>query len=371
MIKRKNKNIQFKDIQFKDIQLDIPIQRTLPEEISYFSIKSYILVVVTTLVLVLVPPLVFEFNFETLFTKYGMWYVAYYLSMGVICYRLVLFFVKKNYSEHLQKISNATDRVAKGDFSVRIELDEDLKDNSYVNVMFRDFNAMVEELNSIESLKSDFIANVSHEIKTPLSVINNYSTALKDESLSEEKRAEYLEVIIESTEKLSNLVANILKLSKIENKKISNPKEKFDLSRQLSECVLSFEDILEKKEIEFSAEMEDRVPLEECAYDLEIIWNNLLSNALKFTEVGGKIELIQKTTEDFVVVTIKDNGCGFNEETKMHIFDKFYQGDTSHAEEGNGLGLALVQKIAEQNGYVIEVNSSLGEGTEFTVKIKK
>ncbi len=363
------KNKDKKNIQLKEIP--IQVQHPLPEEISFFSIKSYIIVVAITLLLVLVPPLVFEFDFDTLFTKYGLWYVAYYLFMAVISYRMVLFFVKINYSKHLEKISDATKRVANGDFSVKLELDKELKENSYINIMFNDFNTMVAELNSIETLKSDFIANVSHEIKTPISIINNYSTALKDESLNKDERNEYIKTIIETTEKLSQLVANVLKLSKIENKKISNPKESYDLSRQLSECVLAFEDVLEKKNIDFYAEMEDRVIIKENANDLEIIWNNLLSNAFKFTEPYKSVVLTQKSTDEFVIVSIKDSGCGFDDKTKLHIFDKFYQGETSHTEEGNGLGLALVQKIAELNGYIIEVNSEVGKGAEFTVKIKQ
>lgn len=347
------------------------IQRSQPEEVSFFSLKGYIIAVTIALVLALIPPLMFEFNFSVLFTKYGLWYIAYYLIMAAVVYRFILYFVKVNYSKHLQKISEATRKVAKGDFSVEIELDESLKDNSYINIMFRDFNLMVAELNSIESLKDDFISNVSHEIKTPLSVINNYTNALKDKELPEKLKEEYIEIITESTEKLSDLVTNILRLSKIENRKILPETKEFDLCRQLSDCALSFEEVWEEKNIEFIVEIEDRVVLNDNFVFLDIIWHNLLSNAFKFTENGGTVSLTETSDDEFVTVKIKDTGCGFDEETKSHIFDKFYQGDTSHAEEGNGLGLALVQKIAERNNYIISVESEKGKGTEFTVKIKK
>lgn len=347
------------------------IQRSQPEEVSFFSLKGYIIAVAIALVLALIPPLMFEFNFSVLFTKYGLWYIAYYLIMAAVVYRFILYFVKVNYSKHLQKISEATRKVAKGDFSVEIELDESLKDNSYINIMFRDFNLMVAELNSIESLKDDFISNVSHEIKTPLSVINNYTNALKDKDLPEKLKEEYIEIITESTEKLSDLVTNILRLSKIENRKILPETKEFDLCRQLSDCALSFEEVWEEKNIEFIVEIEDRVILNDNFVFLDIIWHNLLSNAFKFTENGGTVSLTETSDDEFVTVKIKDTGCGFDEETKSHIFDKFYQGDTSHAEEGNGLGLALVQKIAERNNYIISVESEKGKGTEFTVKIKK
>ncbi|MBE6751471.1 MAG: sensor histidine kinase [Ruminococcaceae bacterium] len=347
------------------------IQRSQPEEVSFFSLKGYVISVTIALVLALIPPLMFEFNFSVFFTKYGLWYIAYYLIMAAVVYRFILYFVKVNYSKHLQKISDATRRVAKGDFSVEIDLDETLRDNSYINIMFRDFNTMVAELNSIESLKDDFISNVSHEIKTPLSVINNYTTALKDKELPEKLREEYIEIVIESTEKLSDLVTNILRLSKIENRKILPEKKEYDLCRQLSDCALSFEEVWEEKNIEFIADMEDRAIINDNFVFLDIIWHNLLSNAFKFTENGGKVSLIQTSDDEFITVKIKDTGCGIDEETKSHIFDKFYQGDTSHAEEGNGLGLALVQKIAERNNYEISVESEIGKGTEFIVKIKK
>lgn len=347
------------------------VQVTLIEEVSFFTIKGYIIAVLMALTVALIPPLIFEFSIQTFFSKYGIPFIVYYILMAIVCYRFILHIIKINYSKHLQKISEATRKVAKGDFLVEIELDETLKDNSYINIMFRDFNTMVAELNSIEALKDDFISNVSHEIKTPLSIINNYTTALKDKDLPEKLREEYIETIIESTDKLSDLVANVLRLSKIENRKISPEKKEYDLCRQLSDCLLSFEQLWEEKEIEIHVELEDRVMVNEPFALLDIIWHNLLSNAFKFTEKGGLVSLIQTSDDEFIIVRIKDTGCGIDEETKAHIFDKFYQGDTSHAEEGNGLGLALVQKIAERNNYEISVKSEIQKGTEFTVKIKK
>lgn len=347
------------------------VQVPLLEEVSFFSIKGYIVAVLMALTVALIPPLIFEFRMEIFFSKFGIPFIIYYILMAIVCYRFILHIIKINYSKHLQKISEATRKVAKGDFSVEIELDESLKDNSYINIMFRDFNTMVAELNSIESLKDDFISNVSHEIKTPLSIINNYTTALKDKDLPEKIREEYIETVIESTDKLSDLVTNILRLSKIENRKILPEKREYDLCRQLSDCLLSFENVWEEKGIELVVQMEDRVVVNETFAFLDIIWHNLLSNAFKFTENGGKVSLIQTSTDEFIEVRIKDTGCGIDEETKAHIFDKFYQGDTSHAEEGNGLGLALVQKIAERNGYEITIESEVNKGTEFIVKIKK
>ncbi|MBR6551241.1 MAG: HAMP domain-containing histidine kinase [Clostridia bacterium] len=345
--------------------------KEINSDISFFSVKGYIIAVLAALLISLIPPLIFEFNISVFFTKYVFFFIVYYALMAILSYRLLVYVIRVNYSQHLQKVSEATRKVVEGDFSAKIELDEKIKENSYVNIMFRDFNTMLAELNSIESLKDDFISNVSHEIKTPLAVINNYTTALKDKNLPENLRDEYIETIIESTEKLSELVANILRLNKIENRNISLEKKEYDLCRQLSDCLLVFEQLWEEKDIEIYVEIEDRVIINEPAVVLDIIWHNLLSNAFKFTEKGGMVSLIQTSDDNFITVKIKDTGCGFDEETKAHIFDKFYQGDTSHSEEGNGLGLALVQKIAERNNYEISVESGKGEGAEFTVKIKK
>ena len=174
-----------------------------------------------------------------------------------------------------------------------------------------------------DKLKDDFISNVSHEIKTPLSVINNYTTALKDKDLPEKIRDEYIETIIDTTEKLSDLVSNILKLNKIENRNISPEKQEYDLCRQLSDCLLSFEQQWAEKEIELFVDIEDRVMIKEPFALLDVVWHNLLSNAFKFTGNCGKVSLIQTSTDEFIEVRIKDTGCGIDEETKTHIFDKF------------------------------------------------
>ncbi|GHV73988.1 two component sensor kinase [Spirochaetia bacterium] len=269
----------------------------------------------------------------------------------------------------LRRFSEAAKKVAAGDFSVRIApLRKDGK-KDYVELLFDDFNTMTEELASIENMKNDFIADVSHEIKTPLSVIQGYVSALRDDELTADKRNEYIKTIIEASQKLSVLVSNILKLNKLENQEIIPKGNPYNLSEQLRRCALLFEESWERKEITFNAELDEAV----IAYDahmLELVWNNLLSNALKFTEKGGAIELKAKIQDGIVLVSLKDSGCGMDEKTVKHIFEKFYQGDSSHAREGNGLGLALVKKVMEITGGEILVDSRPGQGTKFIVKLK-
>jgi signal transduction histidine kinase len=274
-----------------------------------------------------------------------------------------------SWSRPMRRIGDAARKIALGDFSVRIEpLRKDGK-KDFVEVMFDDFNIMAEELESIETLKSDFIANVSHEIKTPLSVIQGYAAALQNDTLSADERGEYAKTIVEASQKLSVLVSNILKLNKLENQEIIPESRPYDLSEQLRRCALAFEELWERKSITFTADLDEST----ISYDeamLEMVWNNLLSNALKFTGTGGRILLTLKAQDGFAVIAMQDSGCGMDEETKKHIFDKFYQGDTSHSREGNGLGLALVKKVIEIQGGSIAVESVLGQGSTFTVCLK-
>lgn len=277
--------------------------------------------------------------------------------------------IKKSYEEPMQMLARATAQVADGDFSVYVPPLHTADKLDYIDIMFIDFNKMVEELGSIETLKTDFFSNVSHEIKTPLAIIQNYAELLNREDLSAEKRMEYTENILQATQRLSGLITNMLKLNKLEKQAIQPQPQPFDVCAQLCECALQFEELWEKKEIELEVDMDDRVIISADEQLLELVWTNLLSNAMKFTPAGGTVAITQTTEEGSVVVTVSDTGCGMDEETMKHIFEKFYQGDTSHATEGNGLGLALVQRILQMSDGSITAASEPGKGTAFTVRL--
>lgn len=279
------------------------------------------------------------------------------------------FSVYRRYEKRLQVFADAARNVAKGDFSVYIQPKHTKDKADCLDVLFTDFNKMVEELGSIETLKVDFFSNVSHEIKTPLSVIQNYAQLLQRGNVTDQQGQEYTESILEATSRLSDLITNMLKLNKLEKQSIKPVPETYDVCQQLCECALQFEEIWEKKEIEFIADMEDRAMIRADAGLLELVWNNLLSNAMKFTPRGGCVTMTQTSGAAEITVTITDTGCGINEETMRHIFDKFYQGDTSHSTEGNGLGLALVQRILQLSDGSVTVKSTPNQGTAFTVKI--
>lgn len=271
----------------------------------------------------------------------------------------------------VQKIVNAAEQIMKGDYSVRIPPLRSVDIMSGFDVIADYFNQMAEELSGTETLRTDFIANVSHELKTPLAVIQNYGTMLQQLNLSEEKRLEYAKAITDTSRRLANLITNILKLNKLENQQIYPKVETYDLGEQLCECLLAFESAWEDKDLEIETDVEEDVRVDTDAELLSLVWNNLFSNAIKFTEPHGKISLSLKSEGEFAVVQVSDTGCGIPSEVGKHIFEKFYQGDTSHATQGNGLGLALVKRVIDIVGGDIAVSSEVEKGSTFTVKLRR
>lgn len=302
---------------------------------------------------------------DQLFIFSMVWLVLALSAVGVGVFALI----RRRLLRPVRTLSTAAQQVAKGDFSVRLApLRKDGRKDEF-EVLFDDFNTMTEELSSTETLKTDFVSNVSHEMKTPLAVIKNYAELLQTPQISQEDRLEYARSIEEAAGRMTELITNILRLNRIENQKIVPELRRYDVCRQLADCLLQFESRWEEKGFEPDFDLEDSAFVVADESLLELVWNNLMSNAIKFTEPGGSITVRQRTEGNKVVVSFTDTGCGMSEEVQKRIFDKFYQGDTSHATEGNGLGLAMVQRIMALLGGSVSVESIPGQGSTFTVTL--
>lgn len=271
----------------------------------------------------------------------------------------------------LKHILDTLEQLSKGDFSVRLDSGHGDFSKTGFDAISREINILAGELSGVETLRNDFIASVSHELKTPLAAIQNYAALLRVPGLPEEDREEYTQAILQITKRLADMVSNILKLNKLENQQIFPEVRTFDLGEQLCACMLEYESLWEEKGLELECEIADGVQVRADPELLRLVWSNLFSNAVKFTPPGGRISLKLTTDGGWTVVSVSDTGCGMSKETGAHIFEKFYQGDTAHAAQGNGLGLALVKRVVDITGGVISVSSTPGKGATFTVRLRK
>ncbi|MHB9894101.1 sensor histidine kinase [Clostridium botulinum] len=267
----------------------------------------------------------------------------------------------------ISDLNKATKEVSKGNFNTR------LSESSWtdeIREMAHSFNIMTHELGNIETLRDDFISNVSHEFKTPISAIEGYATLLQDDELSDEERREYIHKILISTKRLSSLSGNILQITELENQKILPLEQKYCLDEQIRQTILLFEYQWTKKNITLDINL-DNITYIGSKELLAQVWQNILGNAIKFSHQNGTIQVTLTQTNEEVLITIKDNGIGMSEEVKDRVFEKFYQGDSSHYSDGNGLGLALVKRIIDICEGTIEISSHEGVGTDFIVKLPK
>ena len=278
---------------------------------------------------------------------------------------------KQMVDKPVKQILAAADKIMQGDFSVRIPPVKEFAGETGFNEIIACLNKMTAELAGTETLRTDFIANVSHELKTPLAVMGNYATMLQKPGLPEEDRVEYAKAISHSSRRLAALITNILKLNKLENQQIFPQLDEYDLGEQLCENLLQFEEVWEKKNLNIETDIEDDVRIRSDAELLSLVWNNLISNAVKFTPEKGTIGVSLKTEGNLVIVSVSDTGCGIKPEVGQHIFEKFYLGDASHATQGNGLGLALVKRVVDIFRGEISVQSIYGQGSTFTVKFRR
>ena len=301
--------------------------------------------------------------------RFGVWlgipYTIRVLLISILSGAAIAVGLSKIFVSPMMKLGDAMRKVAGGDFTVRLDCTSKIRD---VREVYGSFNTMVKELGNTETLQTDFVSNVSHEFKTPINAIEGYASLLQDSQLTDEQKNAYIDKIIFNTRRLSDLVGNILLLSKVNNQTISLKASTFRLDEQVRQSILALESKWEKKEIEFDIDLDE---IEYTGFEnlLSHVWLNLIDNAVKFSPQNGQIRIRLKQLDGSVTFSIWDNGLPIPEADIDRIFNKFYQGDNSHASEGNGLGLALVRKIVAAAHGTINVTSSEDAGTEFVVAL--
>ena len=328
----------------------------------YFALVAVLILVIVTLIMSGVMFLLFRRG-DIPPGPAGMFPIDFMVILGAILGTVVAILVIKQIFKPIERLRNGLRRVSAGDFSVR------LKEKSMfaaIREMYGDFNAMAQELAGVETLRSDFVSNVSHEFKTPLAAIEGYAALLQNKDLSSDKAQDYLGKIISNAHKLSVLTGNILNLSKLENQNNLLNRKPFDLSEQIRKTILMLECEWAVKNLSFDLSLPNTRYCGDAGM-LFHVWYNLIGNAVKFSEQNGTVRIELRTAAEKIYVSVEDHGCGIDEQTLPHIFEKFYQGDTSHSAEGSGLGLALVKRIVILCGGEVLVKSEKNKGSEFTV----
>lgn len=330
--------------------------------LSFFGVLAAYLVLAVVLITML---LALGVSITELFTPWTL-----LILLTLLCFFMstaAAYYLMRKIFNPLEQISVAAGKVASGDFTPEISYHGEFEE---LESTFENFNRMVKELNSVEIMRNDFIADVSHEFKTPLSAITGYATLLQDSELSEEERNDYIRKIFFHIEKLNDLTENILCLSKMEHQQFLENPVKFRLDEQIREAIVFLEPKWGAKNMELDLDLPE-VTFTGHASLLFTVWTNLIGNAIKYTDAGGTISVTLAENADSVQVAVRDTGIGMTEETKAHIFDKFYQGDTSRKSQGNGLGLAICKEIVKKCGGEIRVESIVGMGSLFTVMLYK
>ncbi len=277
---------------------------------------------------------------------------------------IIIIYVNSENNKMAARFADAFDKVSHGEFGYQLEVPK----SGQFKSLFENFNKMSKELKSIQTLKDEFIHDFSHEFKTPIASINGFANLLLDGGLSEEERTQYLKIIAHESARLSALSENTLMLSRLENQQFIGEVKPYRLDLQIKECVILLERAWSEKNISIDSEL-TRVQFSGNASLMQQVWLNILSNAIKFTPSGGEIAIRLSSANGNAEVRISDNGIGMSEEVASHIFDKYYQGDTSHSTAGNGLGLAIVKRIVTLSGGAVSVESKEGEGSTFIVSL--
>lgn len=331
----------------------------------HFGILIFIINLITTVITAIL--MYASFSVGILNSKNitsGMVLIIMTLIASMIIGIIVSVCSSKALLKNVRQFIEATEKLSRGDFSARLNL----RRPPEFRLLSENFNRMAKELGGIEVLRTDFINNFSHEFKTPIISIKGFAEILRSDDLSKEEKNEYLDIIIEESKRLSSLATNVLNLSKIETQSIINEVERFNLGEQIRQCILLLDSKFINKNILLNINIEDYY-INGNKEMLNQVWLNILDNSIKFNNEDGLVKIDMKKENEDIIVEITDNGVGISEEKIYKIFDKFYQCDTSHATNGNGLGLSIVKKIIELHGGTISCESVISKGTKFIVKL--
>ena len=276
----------------------------------------------------------------------------------------IIIYINNETNKASTKFIQAFDKVSHGEFGYQLEVPP----KGQFKDLFENFNKMSKELSSIQTLKDEFIHDFSHEFKTPIASINGFANLLLEGGLSEEEQRQYLKIIADESARLSGLAESTLMLNRLENQQFVGEVKPYRLDLQIKECVILLEREWSAKDLVINSELAP-VTFEGNETLMQQVWLNLLSNAVKFTPHGGEIALSLSRTQNEIVVKVADTGIGMSDEVAAHVFDKYYQGDKSHATRGNGLGLAIVKRIITLTGGTVSVESKENAGSTFTVRL--
>lgn len=325
----------------------------------YFALIVLGEIAATILISVTVSSLAFTHIFENeLF-----WFVFIIAVMSILIGFTFSVIFSRIISKPITDLSKSMKLVSEGDFSIRLSTSSTVAE---INELYNSFNIMTNELGATEVLQTDFVSNVSHEFKTPINAIEGYATILQDTSLTGEQQKSYVERIIFNTHRLSDLVGDILLLSKVDNQSILTKQTTFRLDEQIRQILVMTEPAWSAKNIEPDVDLH-RIEITGNEAILSHVWSNLIGNAIKFDPEGGLMKLRLYADNGKIIFTIEDNGPGIPESERHRIFDKFYQSDSSHKSEGNGLGLALAKRIVDACHGEISVEDGENGGTTFRV----
>ena len=333
-----------------------------------YNLISYIVFLITVTVVVSIGILIFSKvkDFET--SILAIFVLLYILFTALIFF--IIDYIRRNIiiQKPLNDILDATNLISKGEFDIKLKPRHNYNNYDELDKIMININKMAIGLRNDEILKNDFISNFSHEIKTPIAIMNGYINLLKRNEMSKEERDEYIDKLYNSSINLSNLISNILKLNKLENSEIEL--NDVNLSNVLENVIISYDELINNKKINLDIDMDDRLIKYTNESFIQLIFSNLISNAIKFSKYEGIVEIKLKNKNDYIEFIVKDNGIGMSKDTIIHIFNRFYQGDTSHKTEGNGLGLSMVKKAIDRLGYKISIESEEEKGSTFIVDIR-